>query len=195
VIAKDTLTGLSGQGVYGVTISTQPPLVSTAKVSGKVGTALSFSAAAPSVNAMTYTLSGAPAGLTISTAGLVSWPVPVIGTYAVTVTAKDSKTGLSSQVVYTVTIASSGPVITALATTGVVGKALSGAITIVDPGATSLSVSISGAPLGMAFSISGLTINYAWASPVVGSYSLKVSVIDSAGLTAQATVAVTVTAK
>lgn len=195
VTAKDAVTGLSGQGVYGVTISTPPAKTSTAKVSGKVGAALSFSAAVPSVNAITYTLTGTPAGLTISTAGMVSWPVPVIGTYAVTVTAIDSKTGLSSQVIYTVTIANSGPVITALATTGVAGKALSGAITITDPGATWLSVSIAGAPLGMAFSSTGLTISYAWASPVVGSYSLKVSVIDSAGLTAQATVPVTVKAK
>jgi hypothetical protein len=47
----------------------------------------------------------------------------------------------------------------------------------------------------MGFSVSGTTINYAWASPVVGSYNLKVSVVDSAGLTAQATVPITVTAK
>jgi hypothetical protein len=47
----------------------------------------------------------------------------------------------------------------------------------------------------MGFSVSGLTINYVWAKPVVGSYNLKVTVVDSAGLTAQATVPITVTAK
>jgi hypothetical protein len=47
----------------------------------------------------------------------------------------------------------------------------------------------------MSFSASGLTINYVWNNPVVGSYSLKVSVVDSAGLTAQATVPISVTAK
>jgi len=47
----------------------------------------------------------------------------------------------------------------------------------------------------MGFSSSGLTINYFWNSPVVGNYKLKVSVVDSAGLTAQATVLITVTAK
>jgi hypothetical protein len=47
----------------------------------------------------------------------------------------------------------------------------------------------------MGFSANGTTINYVWTSPVVGSYSLKVSVVDSAGLSAQATIAITVTAK
>jgi hypothetical protein len=118
-----------------------------------------------------------------------------LGTFSLTVVAKDSKSGLSGQGVFTVKIAAAGPVITARATAGVVGKALSGSISISDPGATSLSVSISGAPLGMGFSSSGLTINYVWNTPVVGSYNLKVSVVDSAGLTAQATVPITVTAK
>jgi hypothetical protein len=94
-----------------------------------------------------------------------------------------------------VKISNAGPVITAAAAKGVAGKSLSGSISIVDPGVTSLSISISGAPLGMGFSVNGLTINYVWASPVVGSYNMKVSVVDSAGLSAQATVVITVTAK
>jgi hypothetical protein len=126
---------------------------------------------------------------------VVSWPKPVLGTYNVTVIAKDSKTGLSGQGVYTVKIANAGPVITAAATTGVAGKALSGTISIADPGAASLSISISGAPLGMGFSANGLTLTYFWNSPVVGSYNLKVAVVDNLGLSAQATVPVTVTAK
>ena len=55
-------------------------------------------------------------------------------------------------------------------------------------------MSISGAPLGMSFSVSGLTITARWASAVLGSYSLKVSAVDSAHLTAQATVPITITA-
>jgi hypothetical protein len=47
----------------------------------------------------------------------------------------------------------------------------------------------------MGFSASGLTINYFWNNPVAGSYNLKVSVVDSARLSAQATVPITVTAK
>jgi hypothetical protein len=133
--------------------------------------------------------------MTIGSTGVVSWAKPVLGTYNVTVVAKDSKTGLSGQGLYTVKIANAGPTITAAATTGVAGKALSGTISIADPGATSLSISISGAPLGMGFSSSGLTVTYFWNSAVLGSYNLKVLVVDSAGLSAQATVPVTVSAK
>lgn len=196
--AKDSQTGLSGQGVYTVSIAAAlPPVVNGVAVSGKPGTPLSFSVSVTSANAVTCALTGAPAGMTISAAGVVSWASPATGVYKVTVTAKDSKTGLSGQGVYTVTIATaattaSGPVINAAAMTGVAGKALAGTISISDPGATSLSVSISGAPVGMSFTVSGMTLTAQWASAVTGSYSLKVSVLDNAGRTAAATVPVTV---
>ena len=47
----------------------------------------------------------------------------------------------------------------------------------------------------MQFSISGLTITYTWPKPTTGSYVMKLSVVDSAGLSAQSSVLVTVTAK
>jgi hypothetical protein len=196
VNAKDSKTGLTGKGIYTVVIAAQlPPAVGPATVSGKPAVALSFTVSVTAANPVTYTLSGAPSGMTIASTGVVSWAKPVLGTYNVTVIAKDNKTGLSGQGVYTVKIANAGPVITAAATTGAAGKALSGTISIADPGATSLSISISGAPLGMGFSANGLTLTYFWNSPVVGSYNLKVAVVDNLGLSAQATVAVTVTAK
>ena len=196
VTAKDSKTGLSGVGVTTVVIAAPAaPMVPSATVSGKPGTALSFTVAVTSPNPVTFSLSGAPAGMLISSAGVVSWASPVLGSYSVTVSAKDSKTGLSGQGVYTVKIATAGPVITAAAMTGVVGKALSGSIAISDPLASSVSVSISGAPLGMGFSVSGMTLTATWPTPVLGSYTLKVSVSDSAGLTAQASVPITVTAK
>lgn len=196
VTAKDSKTGLSGKGVYTVVIAAQlPPVVAATTVNGKPAVALSFTVSVSAPNPVTYTLSGAPSGMSIASTGVVSWAKPVLGSYSVTVIARDSKTGLSGQGVYTIKIANAGPVIAAAAATGVVGKALSGSIGISDPTATSLSISITGAPLGMGFSVSGLTINYVWASPVVGSYNLKVSVVNSAGLTAQATVPIIIAAK
>ena len=196
VTAKDATTGLSGQGVYSITIAAPAaPTVTAQTISGKPGTALNFTATFSSPDALTFSMSGAPSGMTInSSTGAVSWPNPVLGTYTVTIVAKDSKTGLSGQGVYTIKIANAGPVITAAAMTGVAGKPLSGTITIADPGATALSVSISGVPLGMSFSANGLTLTANWASPVTGSYTLKVVVQDSAGLSAQASVPITVTA-
>ena len=195
-VAKDSKTGLTGQGMITIAISAPlPPSVSSATVQGKPGVALSFSAMATAPNPVSYNLSGAPAGMAISTAGLVTWASPVLGSYTVTVIAKDSKTGLTGQGVYSVKIATAGPVITALAMTGVVGKTMTGTIAIADATAASLSISISGVPLGMGFSISGSTITALWTAPVAGNYTLKVVVTDNAGLTTMANVAVTIALK
>ena len=195
-IVMDTKTGLSGQGIYTVTVSQpQPPGVGSATVTGKPGTPLIFTVSVSDMNPTTYSLSGAPSGMTINAAGVVYWVNPVVGTYAVTVSVKDSKTGLSSQGVYTVKIAIAGPVITSSSITSIAGKPVTGTISFADSAATSLSVSISGAPLGMTFSVSGMTITANWANPGIGSYSMKVMAVDSAGLSAQAVVPVTITAK
>ncbi|WP_426056724.1 putative Ig domain-containing protein [Janthinobacterium sp. PSPC2-1] len=196
VIAKDSKTGLSGKGIYTVAIAAPlPPVVTAASVTGKPGVALSFASTVVAPNPVTYGLSGAPAGMSISAAGVVSWTSPVLGTYGVTIIAKDSKTGLSGQAVTTVKIAAAGPTITAAAMTGVAGKAMSGSIVLTAPGATSLRISIDGAPLGMQFSMSGLTITATWPQAVAGSYTLKVVALDNNGLTAQLNVPLTVTAK
>jgi len=133
--------------------------------------------------------------MTISGAGQVSWATPVLGSQAITVTARDSKTGLSASAVFTVQIVRPGPSITATALTGVAGKTMTGTITISDPGATSLSISVSGVPGGMKFSTSGLNLVANWASPVTGSYSLKVTVVDNLGLGTSATLPINITAK
>ena len=197
VIAKDTKTGLSGQGAYTVAISAPlPPTVSSAAITGNPGLLLSFSVTTVAPNPVTYTLSSAPSGMTISAAGLVTWSSPVAGNYTVTVTAKDTKTGLSGQGVYTLKIAATGPVITAPAQTGVVGKPIAGSISITDAGAiTWMQVSITGAPLGMSFAASGLNLTTNWTPTAAGSFSLKITALDSLGLTAQLVVPITVTAK
>jgi subtilase family serine protease len=189
VVAKDSKTAATGQGVITVAISAPlPPSLTAATINGKPGSALSFQVTAIAPNPVTYTLSGAPTGMTISAAGLVSWAAPVLGTYNVTVIAKDSKTGLTGQAVYTVKIAVAGPVITAAAINGTVGKPVSGLISITDVGATSVSITLTGVPLGMSFAVSGLNITATWASPVAGTYSMVVSVVDNLGRTAKVTV-------
>ncbi|MBG6222878.1 MULTISPECIES: S53 family peptidase [unclassified Janthinobacterium] len=196
VTATDSKTGLSGKGIYTVAIAAPlPPVVSVASVSGKPGVALSFTATTVAPNAVTYSLSGAPSGMTVNAAGVVSWANPVLGSYNVTVIAKDSKTGLTGQAVAAVKIAAAGPTISAAALTGVAGKSLSGSIVLTAPGANALQISISGAPLGMQFSMSGLTITATWPQPITGNYALKVVALDNNGLTAQLTVPVTITAK
>ena len=193
---KDSKTGLTGQAVYTVTVTTPaPPSVGSGSVSGKLGVALNFSVAVTSSNPVTYSLTGAPAGMSVTSAGLVTWPNPVVGTYKVTVTAKNTVTGQTGSGTYTVTITKGGPVITAAGSTGVANKAVSGSIAISDPGATSLQITIAGAPLGMQFYLSGTTINYVWGAPLTGSYVLVVTVRDNLGQSAQANVPIKINAK
>ncbi|WP_295994427.1 S53 family peptidase [Rugamonas sp.] len=196
VTATDSKNGLKGSGVYTIVIAPlSAPVLTAQTVSGRAGVALSFSVSVVDSNPVTYTLSGAPAGMTISGAGVVGWANPVAGSYAVTVVAKDGKTGLSGQAKYTVQISAGGPVLTGAPMTGVAGKLLTGLISIADPGASSIAITIAGAPMGMMFMGSGMNIVSTWNSPVAGSYQLKVTLKDSLGGSAQIVIPVTVTAR
>lgn len=202
VSAKDSKTGLSGQAVYTITITAPiAPKVASASIAGQPNVALNYTVSTTASNPLSYTLSGAPAGMSISASGVLSWAKPVLGSYNVTVTAKDSKTGLSGQGVISLKIAASptppasGLQLTAPAVKGVAGKPLTGTISIAAPGASSLSLSIAGAPLGMGFSISGMTVTAYWPSPITGNYALSIRVVDSAGRQASATMPITITAK
>ena len=193
ITAKDNATGLSGQASFAVTITNPPaPTITAQTITGTVGTALNFTPQVTASNPVTYSMTGAPAGMSIASTGAVSWASPVAGNYSVTIVAKDTKTGLSGQAIISIVINVAGPVITAPAQNGTVGKALSGTISITDPGVSYISVSISGVPLGMSMAMNGMNITTNWPSPVAGSYTLKVTVTDSAGRTATANVPITI---
>jgi subtilase family serine protease len=198
ITATDTKTQLKGSAVYAVVIAAPvPPSVPsmTKTVTGTAGSPLSFQVAFTAADPVTFSLA-APSGMTISSAGLVSWALPVAGTYTVVATARDTKSGASGSGTITVQIAPAGLSITAAAMTGVAGKPMTGAITIVESGAAQwIQLSLGGVPLGMTFSASGLTLTANWSNPMTGSYTLQVHAIDSAGRSAQLSVPITVTAK
>ncbi len=70
--------------------------------------------------------------MTIANSGVLSWTTPTLGTYAVTVTAKDTKTGLIGKGIYTIAVTAQGPTIVATHLPGVAGQALTGAIAFTD---------------------------------------------------------------
>jgi hypothetical protein len=193
--ATDTTTGLSGTGVYSIAIAAPlPPTVTPGSINGTAGSSLSFSVSVSAPNAVSFALTGAPAGMTIASSGVISWPTPIAGAYAVTVIATDTKTNLTGKGVYTVTIAVAGPVIKVSTMNGVAGKSMSGTISITDSTANGFGVTISGFPNGITFSASGAVITASWAKPVTGSYAMQIRVQDSNGKTASASVPITVTA-
>lgn len=187
VTAKDSTTNLMGSGVYTIKIdplTITAPVVIGQNISSRTGALLTFSATVNSVNPIAYSLSGAPNGMQISSTGLVTWAVPILGTYKVTVTAKDTKTGLSGSGVYNVSIVNAGPIINYSGFTGTAGTTMTGSITFMDATSNVLSVSISGIPLGMMVSSSGWTLNMKWPTPVAGTYTMRVLVKDGNGLQA-----------
>ncbi|MBF9264370.1 peptidase S53, partial [Acidovorax cattleyae] len=76
--------------------------------------------------------------------------------------------------------------------TGTAGQALTGTVTVSAPGAAWVSVTITGAPLGMGFSMQGTAVTARWPAPVAGNYTLAIVARDSLGRTAQAAVPVSI---
>jgi hypothetical protein len=193
VIAFDPQSGLTGQGVYTVTIAAPtPPTVPSESLAGTAGTAVSFCVDASATDPLTYSLTGAPAGMTIASTGCIGWDIPTAGTFVVTVTARDTMTGLTGRGALTLSVIQPGPGVAATSLTGVSGQALSGSIAFTDSAASVLSISISGVPAGLSFAVSGNVLNASWASPVTGTYSLQATVIDTQKLTAAATIPLTI---
>lgn len=87
---------------------------------------------------------------------------------------------------------SSGPALTTTSLSGTAGKAFSGLIGFTAPGASSLSISISGAPSGMSFSVSSAGIAASWAQPLAGHYTLVITLKDNLGQSSTGNVAVTI---
>ena len=192
VTATDSLTKLTGKGVIAVGIANKaPPAVTGGTVTGYAGTALTFSVPFTAPDSVTFTMTGAQAGMTISTAGVLTWAKPVAGIYSVTVKASDAITGESGSAVYSITVDSASPIISAPAITGTAGKLLTGTITVTDI-APSISVSIANAPVGMTFKPNGSTVLISWADAVHGKYNLTVTAIDSNKHSSTLVMAVTV---
>ena len=113
VTAKDT-TGATGSASFTWTISSTTgntvTVTNPGNQTGTVGTAVSLQISATdsaSGQTLTYSATGLPAGLSISSSGLISGTPTTAATSSVTVTAKDT-TGATGSASFTWTISSSG---------------------------------------------------------------------------------------
>ena len=155
--------------------------------SGTVGTAIAavqvHATDSASGQTLTYTATGLPAGLSISSSGLISGTPATSGSFNVTVTATDS-TGASGSASFTWTIGGgSGNVVSVTnpgSQSGTVGTAISGLqIQGTDSAAgQTLTYTAGGLPSGLSISSSGLITGTPSAG---GTFNVTVTASDSTG--------------
>jgi hypothetical protein len=137
---------------------------------------------------LTYSATGLPAGLSISsTSGLISGSPTTAGSSSVTVSASDS-TGASGSTTFTWTVANSGNTVTVTNPgnqSSTVGKAVSLQIQATDSGGASLTYSATGLPAGL--SISSTSGLISGTPTTAGSSSATVTATDTTGATGSAT--------
>ena len=185
--------GTSTTTVFTLSIAAPvPPVFPTAALTGRVGTVLSATVKAtdPQNSTLTYSVAGAvPTGLTVSSAGVVSWAKPVAGTYSLSITATDALAVHTATVFSLVVAAAQPPVVTALAVAGTVGTGVTAKVSAADANGYALTFGMTGAPAGMVLSNAGVL---GWTTPVQGTYPVVVTATDTAGLMGHATYTFTI---
>ncbi|MFM7624966.1 MAG: putative Ig domain-containing protein, partial [Gammaproteobacteria bacterium] len=182
-----------------VTVSpnTAPTLGAIANQTTRAGQALTFSVPASDVEGdpLTVSMTGLPTGATstvVDNAAVFSWPVPVAGSYTVTVSASDGLLTTSRQIGITVT-PNTAPTVTAVpAQTVRAGAPLTFTVTGTDPENDALTFAATALPTGATLSTAGV-FNWSSATPA-GTYSISVTASDGVFTSAPRTVAITVRA-
>ncbi len=159
--------------------------------SGTVGTAVSLQIRATdsaSGQTLTYSATGLPAGLSISSSGLISGTPTTAGTSSVTVTATDT-TGAHGSATFTWTISNpTGNTVTVTSPgnqSGTVGTAVSLQIRATDSASgQTLTYSATGLPAGLSISSSGLISG---TPTTAGTSSVTVTATDTTGAHGSAT--------
>ncbi len=158
------------------------PVVAPLSLSVRHGTPLTatLSATDPDGDALSFSLTSAPAGMAIDTRGVLTWAKPLKGTYSVGVVAQDAKGASGSGTVnLEVTAPNRIPVPPQSPTfTAYTGYALAADVPFTDPDGDTLNYALSGAPAGM--TINAATGRISWPKPRAGSWVFYVKAFDSA---------------
>jgi hypothetical protein len=196
-------TGPSGSATFTWTVGSSANTVTVTNPgsqSGKVGTAASLQIAATdsaSGQTLTYTATGLPAGLSISsTTGLISGTPTTAGTSSVTVTATDT-TGASGSASFNWTIsAATANTVTVTnpgSQSGTIGTAASLQIAATDSASgQTLTYTATGLPAGL--SISSTTGLISGTPTTAGTSSVTVTATDTTGASGSATFTWTISA-
>ncbi|MBL8344626.1 MAG: tandem-95 repeat protein [Rubrivivax sp.] len=192
--------GLAATQAFTITVAAAnaaPQITTTPVTSGTVGVAYAYdvNATDPNGDALTYSLTQAPSGMTINaSSGLIAWTPGTAGSQAVTVRVADPA-GLAATQSFTIAVAAgnAAPQITSVAlTTGTVGVAYAYDVNAADPNGDTLTYSLTQAPSGMAINAS--TGMVTWVPTTAGSQGVTVRVADPGGLAATQSFTITVAA-
>jgi len=186
-----TATGKSASANYALKVipGTAPAITSASSYSGAAGSAFSatMTATNPNTGTLSYSISGAPSGLSASTGGALYWASPVAGSYAFTAKVSDSY-GYSST--KTVTLSVSGgsvnhaPTVTAATLYEKAGAYFATRISAYDADGNALTYSMSGAPAGL--TLAGNLLSGTVATK--GTYHVTVTARDTHGATGSAVI-------
>ena len=200
-LVSDNTSSTASTGTTGSTSTTSPttpttsasPVVPGGAFSAQTGTAFSQSLGVTSPAGVTtqFALSGAPNGLAVSGAGVVTWAAPVAGSYSFTATATTSA-GKSASAKYTLVVVAvnHAPTLASLSISVKAGAAFSTTLKGNDVDGDAMVYTMTGAPSGMTLSNAGVL---AWSKAVKGTYAVKAVAKDVRGLSsAAATITVAV---
>ncbi|MBI5721734.1 MAG: putative Ig domain-containing protein [Burkholderiales bacterium] len=185
-----------------VTVGNAAPEFTSAPVTAAVaGVAYAYAVRAVDANgdALAYSLTRAPAGMTIDAAsGLVAWtPTPSqAGSHAVTVRTADPAGLFATQAFsVTVTVANAAPQITSTPPpAAVTGQPYSYLVVATDPNGDALSHSLAQAPQGMTIQAASGLVTWTPSSTQTGPHAVTVRAADPAGLAATQPFTITVAA-
>jgi len=169
------LTGISGA------------VLSAAKLaidgSGRIWTGVSVLASDPEGDALTYSLTVAPADMNIDSDGLITWTLPTLGTHNITVTVSDGQTQAEQSYTLTISAAPIPEIILASPTNGStyqVGSTISlAANTNMAPTDVKTIGFFAGADIVAVGVLSAGQYTATWAAPT-GNHSVFVRLTDNA---------------
>jgi hypothetical protein len=171
--------------IYSLTITkinVPPTFTSTPITTGIENQLYTYQANATDEQPITYSLKTAPANMTISSTGLVSW-IPVVGTYGVSVVAKDSENAKREQNFMLVISQNNAPIFTSTPiTTGIENQLYTYQVQATDE--QTISYSLLNAPTNMTIFSTGL-VTWTPSLQNSGSYSITIIAKDSYNTTSQ----------